>query len=220
MAIRSTVAECQHASHVSGSRQQHVSEQAAEKGEHPEHFCQFVYERLEVKDYVVKAMSCAWRRSPSGLAKRFSPHRDKLDKLILWTRFHDIGKIGIPDSILKKPGPLTEAEWKVMRTHSSIGERIALEAADIRDIAHLILKHHEHWNGGGYPLGLEGEDIPIECRILAIADAYDAMTNDRPYRPAIACHQAVQEIDRCSGTQFDPGLVLVFQNLVGRICRG
>lgn len=175
---------------------------------------------LEVKDYVVEGHVMRMEEIAIRIGEALSLHRDKLDKLILLTRFHDIGKIGIPDSILKKPGPLTEAEWKVMRTHSSIGERIALEAADIRDIAHLILKHHEHWDGGGYPLGLEGEDIPIECRVLAIADAYDAMTNDRPYRPAIACHKAVQEIDRCSGTQFDPGLVLVFRNLVSGICRG
>ena len=148
------------------------------------------------------------------MGETLSLHQDGMDRLILLTKFHDIGKIGIPDSILKKPAPLTEAEWKVMRTHSSIGERIALEATEIKDIAHLILKHHERWDGTGYPLGLKEEDIPVECRILAIADTFDAMTNDRPYRAALTQEQAVAEIKRCSGSQFDPVLVEIFLNIL------
>ena len=97
-----------------------------------------------------------------------------------------------------------------MRTHTSIGERIALEAAEIRDIAPLILKHHERWDGNGYPLGIRGEDIPIECRILSIVDTFDAMTNDRPYRAALSVKEAEKEIKDCSGTQFDPQLVELF----------
>ena len=133
-----------------------------------------------------------------------------MDRLVLLTKFHDIGKIGIPDAILKKPAALDETEWKVMKTHTSIGERIALEAAEIRDIAHLILKHHERWDGHGYPLGIAGEEIPIECRILSIVDTYDAMTNDRPYRAALSIDESRKEILKCSGTQFDPGLVNIF----------
>ena len=169
---------------------------------------------LEVKDYVVEGHVSRMEEIAKLIGEALSLHRDRMDKLILLTKFHDIGKIGIPDSILKKTAPLTEAEWKVMRTHSSIGERIALEAADIKDIAHLILKHHERWDGLGYPLGLKGEEIPVECRILAIADAYDAMTNDRPYRLAMPCDKAVGEIHRCSGSQFEPSLVSVFLNVV------
>lgn len=173
---------------------------------------------LEVKDYIVEGHVMRMESIATFIGESLSLHRDRLDKLILLTRFHDIGKIGIPDSILKKPAALTEVEWKVMQTHSSIGERIALQAPDIKEIAHLILKHHERWDGGGYPLGLKGEEIPVECRILAIADAYDAMTNDRPYRSAMPCEEAVVEIIRCSGTQFDPNLVSVFRKVVKRIC--
>lgn len=173
---------------------------------------------LEAKDYIVEGHVTRMEELSLSIGEALSLHQDRLDRLLLLTKFHDIGKIGIPDSILKKPAPLTDAEWKVMRTHSSIGERIALEAADIKDIAHLILKHHERWDGKGYPLGLQGEDIPIECRILAIADAYDAMTNDRPYRKALPCHQAMEEIERSSETQFDPKLVLAFLSLMKKRC--
>lgn len=169
---------------------------------------------LEAKDYIVEGHVSRMEELSLLLGGALSLHQDRMDRLILLTKFHDIGKIGIPDSILKKPAPLTEAEWKVMRTHASIGERIALEAADIKDIAHLILKHHERWDGAGYPLGLKSEEIPIECRILAIADAYDAMTNDRPYRAAIPPFKAIAEIERCSGTQFDPQLVSIFSSII------
>jgi len=169
---------------------------------------------LEAKDYVVEGHVMRMEELALLMGETLSLHQDGMDRLILLTKFHDIGKIGIPDSILKKPAPLTEAEWKVMRTHSSIGERIALEATEIKDIAHLILKHHERWDGTGYPLGLKEEDIPVECRILAIADTFDAMTNDRPYRAALTQEQAVAEIKRCSGSQFDPVLVEIFLNIL------
>ena len=165
---------------------------------------------LEVKDFVSEGHVSRMEYLAIILGKELKLHQDQMDRLVLLTKFHDIGKIGIPDAILKKPAALDEAEWKVMRTHTSIGERIALEAAEIRDIAPLILKHHERWDGNGYPLGIRGEDIPIECRILSIVDTFDAMTNDRPYRAALSVKEAEKEIKDCSGTQFDPQLVELF----------
>lgn len=134
--------------------------------------------------------------------------------LRLFAQFHDIGKVGIPDQILFKNGPLTLEEMVIMKRHCEIGYRIAQASPDLLPIAEWILKHHEWWNGKGYPLGLKGEEIPLECRILAIADAYDAMTNDRPYRKALTREEALSEIKKCSGTQFDPRLVDMFLKMM------
>lgn len=123
---------------------------------------------------------------------------------------HDIGKAGIPDRILFKPGPLTQEETAIMRRHCEIGHRMALSNPELAPIADWILKHHEWWNGKGYPLGLKGEEIPLECRILAIADAYEAMVSDRPYRKALSREDAISEIKRWAGIQFDPNLVKRF----------
>lgn len=168
---------------------------------------------LEAKDYVSEGHVSRMENLAKMIGEVLFLRQDQMDRLVLLTKFHDIGKIGIPDSILKKPSALTEDEWKVMRTHTAIGERIAHEAAEIKEIAHLVLKHHEKWDGTGYPLGLAGEDIPMECRILAIVDTFDAMTNDRPYRAARSFEEAAAEIKHCSGTQFDPKLVEVFRIL-------
>lgn len=130
--------------------------------------------------------------------------------LLLLARLHDIGKAGIPDHILKKSGPLTPDEYREMQKHCKMGYNIALSSPYMVSHANWILKHHEWWNGQGYPLGLRGDEIPLECRVLAIVDAYDAMTHDRPYRPAMNHELAVAELQRCAGTQFDPGLAEKF----------
>ena len=101
-----------------------------------------------------------------------------------------------------------------MRTHSSIGERIALEAADIRDIAHLILKHHERWDGSGYPMGLSGANIPIGVRMLSLIDSYEAMRHDRPYRPALSFEETIAELKSQAGRQFDPQITESFITLL------
>ncbi|MDD2621151.1 MAG: MEDS domain-containing protein [Syntrophomonadaceae bacterium] len=127
--------------------------------------------------------------------------------LRLLAEFHDIGKIGVSGDILLKPGPLNNAEKNEMQRHTHIGSRIAASSRDLSGIADWILKHHEHWDGQGYPLGLKEEEIPLECRILAIADAYDAMTSNRPYRKAMPKKTVLQELRKCAGRQFDPVLI-------------
>jgi HD-GYP domain-containing protein (c-di-GMP phosphodiesterase class II) len=134
--------------------------------------------------------------------------------LSLLAKFHDIGKVGISDSILFKKGPLVSEEWTEMRRHCEIGYRIALSASDLVPIADWILKHHEWWDGTGYPLGIKGEEIPMECRLLAIAEAYEALTSVRPYRNALSHAEAVAELMSHSRTHFDPRLLEKFLQIV------
>ena len=139
--------------------------------------------------------------------------------LRLLGRFHDIGKVGIPDSILFKPAQLTDEEYTIMQRHSEIGYRIAQSSTELAPIADWILKHHERWDGSGYPLNLANTDIPLACRLLAIVDAYDAMTNNRPYRQAMSHSKAMAELRRCSGTQFDPELIVLFEKTMETRCK-
>jgi len=143
-----------------------------------------------------------------------------LDSEFTWTLhraapLHDVGKIGIPDSILLKPGKLTEEEFEVIKTHTVIGGRILRESRFpvVKMAMEIAFTHHERWDGAGYPTGLKGEQIPIAGRIIAVADAFDAMTHARPYKEALAIEHAIAEIRRCSGSQFDPRIVEAFMTL-------
>jgi diguanylate cyclase (GGDEF)-like protein/PAS domain S-box-containing protein len=133
-----------------------------------------------------------------------------IKELKLLARFCDIGKIGVPGRILLKSSALDPHEMAEMKRHCEIGYHVALFAPDLIPVADLILKHHEWWNGQGYPLGLAGGDIPLECRMLAVAKAYEAMTRERPYSKALNHEEAIEELNRSSGTQFDPFLVEKF----------
>jgi len=131
--------------------------------------------------------------------------------LSLAAMLHDIGKVGIPQSILRKPGPLNEEEWKVMRRHPTIGRHILAQAgAKGALLSHIVAAHHERWDGHGYPYGLSQEMIPLGARILTMIDSYDAMISDRPYRKALQPADARAELQRCSGSQFDPAVVSAF----------
>jgi diguanylate cyclase (GGDEF)-like protein/PAS domain S-box-containing protein len=136
-----------------------------------------------------------------------------IDELKLLSKLHDIGKTAIPREILTKPGRLTEAEWQIIKGHTEIGHRLALSSDDLAHIAEGILSHHEKWDGTGYPRGLKRKEIILTARIISIIDAYDVITNSRPYKKAATHEEAINEITRCSGTHFDPELVEIFMNM-------
>ncbi|MEG0181423.1 MAG: diguanylate cyclase [Peptostreptococcaceae bacterium] len=144
------------------------------------------------------------------LGEKLNLPNHKLNELILLAKLHDIGKIGIPDEILLKPGKLTASEFDIMKTHTEKGYRIAISNPDIDHVAKSILTHHERYDGKGYPLGLKGDEIPFLARIICIVDSYDAMTNDRTYKTKISKQKAIKELINSSGTQFDPYIVKVF----------
>jgi diguanylate cyclase (GGDEF)-like protein len=145
-----------------------------------------------------------------GVGRRLGLDDEALEQLRLAAELHDIGKVAIPDAIVDKPGPLDEDEWAFMRRHTVIGERIVAAAPSLGPVARLVRASHERWDGGGYPDGTDGDEIPLGARIVAVCDAYDAMRADRPYRQARSAADAVAELRRCAGEQFDPAVVEAF----------
>jgi len=144
------------------------------------------------------------------IAKKMQLHQNEINSIILLAKLHDIGKISIDDSILLKRGKLNSEEWKTMIKHPETGYRIASSLNDLTHIAEGILCHHEFYDGNGYPRGLKGEEIPIQARIVSIADAFDVMITERNYKQTMSKEDAIEELIRCKGTQFDPELVDVF----------
>jgi putative nucleotidyltransferase with HDIG domain len=143
-----------------------------------------------------------------GEEMQLAPERMRV--LAYGALFHDIGKLGVPDAILLKPGRLTEEEYAIIKRHAEEGARIVERFSPLRPAVPVIRHHHEQYTGGGYPLGLEGRNIPIEAAVVGLADAWDAMTTDRPYRSALTDADALEEIRTCSGSQFDPAIVEAF----------
>ena len=142
-----------------------------------------------------------------AIGKRFRLNSEQLDELRRAAELHDLGKLAIPDRIINKPGPLSESEWRLMRQHTLIGERILNAAPALRPVAVLVRSSHERWDGSGYPDQLAGEGIPLGARIIAACDAYDAMVSERPYDAARSTAEARAELKRCSGLAFDPVVV-------------
>jgi response regulator RpfG family c-di-GMP phosphodiesterase len=139
-----------------------------------------------------------------------------LNTLELAAHIHDVGKIGTPDAVLMKPGRLSDEEWAHILKHPATGADFLTGIDELREVADVIRHHHEHLDGSGYPDGLRGDAIPLLSRILSVADAFEAMTSDRPYRAAITPNDAVQELRANAGTQFDPAVVEVLANVVAR----
>jgi len=151
------------------------------------------------------------------IAKRMNVDAVTLRHIARGAFLHDIGKMAVPDSILRKPGPLTGDEWKVIRRHCEVGYAVLQRIPFLKEAAEIVLTHQEKFDGTGYPQGLKGNQIPLGARIFAIADTLDAMISDRPYRSALPVATAQEEIARCAGTQFDPGVVDVFLTISERV---
>ena len=163
----------------------------------------------ETEEHVERTKEMAVR-----LGKALNLSDADLGKLALLAVLHDIGKIAIPHAILLKPGKLTDEEWEIMKSHTEKGYRIASASKELQPIAEYILHHHERWDGDGYPGRLKGEEIPLLSRIITVVDSHDVMVHDRPYHKAMSEEQAMEELLRCSGTQFDPHLVTVFLKVI------
>lgn len=153
-----------------------------------------------------------------AVGKAMNLSENELHELELSAALHDIGKIAINDSVLNKPGKLNDEEWCEMRKHPEIGCRIAQSVPELNEVSNYILSHHERFDGSGYPRGIKGNEIPVMSRIVAVADAFDAMISDRPYRSGMPKIDALNEIKRNEGTQFDPQIAEKFIDVVSRIC--
>jgi HD-GYP domain-containing protein (c-di-GMP phosphodiesterase class II) len=172
-------------------------------------------EALELRDDQTGGHAERVTRLALALAERIAPDQAADPALRYGFLLHDLGKIGIRDAVLLKPGSLTPEEFAEMRYHVVLGERIVSGIPYLAGVARdVVAAHHERWDGGGYPRGLAGEEIPLPARIFAVADSFDAMTNDRPYRAALAVEHAIGEIAAQAGTQFDPAVAMAFVELV------
>lgn len=169
---------------------------------------------LEVRDVETHDHTGRMRELATALADAMRLSPEDKTSVRLGAMLHDVGKLGVPDSILLKPGPLTDDEWAIMRRHPEIGERMLASFDFLAPALPVVRHHHERWDGRGYPDGLAEGQIPLAARIVAVCDAFDAMTSDRPYRSATSTDAACEELVACAGTQFDPLCVAVLVNLV------
>ena len=172
---------------------------------------------LEAKDAVTSQHTEEVVRLAVAAAAELDLDLESVRSVELGAVLHDIGKVRVPEAILNKPGPLTDEEWVVMRTHPEVGERILEPIQSLRAVLPIVRHHHERWDGAGYPDRLAGRAIPLGARIVAVCDAYRAMTEDRPYRKAAAEQAARAELERCAGEQFDPECVAALLRALDRL---
>lgn len=165
---------------------------------------------LDARDQYTQGHSERVAAYVAGIAGELQVPREEIDTLVRAALLHDIGKVGIPDSILRNPGPLSPQDYAVIQEHPRIGAQILDSVRFLTQEVMIVMHHHERWDGTGYPNRLRGNSIPLGARLIAVADTFDAITSARPYRPARDRHVALQEIARCSGTQFDPTVVQAF----------
>jgi putative nucleotidyltransferase with HDIG domain len=170
---------------------------------------------VEEKDEVTEGHCHRLERLAVATGERLNLRAEQLVTLSYAAYLHDVGKVKVPDEILNKPGPLTDEEWVEMRKHPDYGAQILEDKEFLRDAARIVRAHHERYDGSGYPRGLCGDDIPIEARIIAVVDAYDAMVSDRPYRKALSKETALGELQKNLGSQFDPQVVRAFLLVIG-----
>jgi len=200
---------CEHAQDSGGGRAVVASERAFE-AEEPKAPQREAIEALAValleRDRYTGEHSEAVIGMSSAVARNLGLGAGDVERVRSAALLHDIGKVAIPDEILNKNGPLDDREWELMREHPVIGERILRVLPGLGSVARIVRHEHERWDGGGYPDGLEGEEIPLGSRIIIAADTYHAITSDRPYRAARPHAEAVDELLRCAGTQFDPSV--------------
>ena len=168
---------------------------------------------IEARDPYTQGHSARVTALAEEIARRLGWSEERLASLRVGGSLHDIGKLAVSDHVLRKRGRLEAHELAQIREHPKTGARLLLRVAALREAIPYVLYHHERWDGSGYPTGKAGEEIPVEARVLAVADAFDAMTSDRPYRRARSHGEALAEVDRCSGTQFDPAIARVFLEL-------
>ena len=165
---------------------------------------------LDLRDHVTSGHAHRVTDLASVVARQMGLPKEEARQIEKAAILHDIGKIGVADTVLSKPGPLSEVEWAEMKRHPELGYQIIQGIGFLKEVAEIVYAHHERFDGHGYPRGLQGEAIPLGARIFAVVDAYDAMTSHRPYRRAVPHREAVVEIIRNSGTQFDPRVVRAF----------
>jgi HD-GYP domain-containing protein (c-di-GMP phosphodiesterase class II) len=172
---------------------------------------------LDAKDAVTEGHSERVAHLTKAIAREMNVPEEKLVDVERGALLHDVGKIGVPDAVLRKPRTLSRREWQAMQRHPLLAGILVSKIGFLEGALPILLYHHERFDGGGYPFGLSGDRIPLEARIFAVVDTYDAMTSDRPYRKAVGRAEAIKEIVSNSGSQFDPAVVEAFLRIVAQL---